>query len=256
MARVLDHSLSKITLADCMRFLSESVNKKVKPLVDGFGKFNLRNLIIDWNRRNQEMLSNVQHQGEAILSKGQEIIKDAHDKKGELISAVQDRGEQLLAKKKQVLTTVHHKGQEVIANIQNTGEQLIEDVVEGAKKKISVLTPDLKKPHFFRDGEQPVDALRRKRDADALQTLEALEEVMEDEARLEELNEVDTKMATEVEAHDAFPNYIKAVTKAPIKPLVDPEYYTLGELSHMLFRWVRKNLPFQGLIRRPSVTYV
>lgn len=265
---MLDHSLSKITLADCMKFLSDSMNKNVKPLVDGWGKFSLRNLLVDWNRRNQEMLSNVQHQGEAIISKGHEIIKDAHVKKEELIAAVQDKGEDLLAKKKQVLANVHHRGQELMGNIHNTGEHLIEGVLEGAKKKISVLTPDVlvhKKPHYDEGVDNSgLDAFgRRKRDAEPTEIVDAAAVVdplvASDSPRFEELNEIDTKMSTE---HDAayqssyvFNSHPKPVVAVPVATPVQ-EYFSLGELSQLFFKWVRTNLTNlpRLYLRRPSVT--
>lgn len=240
------------------------MNKNVKPLVDGWGKFSLRNLLVDWNRRNHEMLSNVQHQGEAIISKGHEIIKDAHEKKEELIAAVQDKGEDLLAKKKHVLASVHHRGQEVMANIHNTGEQLI----EGAKKQISVLTPDVlihKKPHYDEGADNPgqLDAFgRRKRDAESTETIDAAAAVVDPEVdneslRFEELNEIHTKMSTEHDA--AYQNsYVYNSHRKPVVVSPPPvqEYFSLGELSQLFFKWVRSNLTnFPRLyLRRPSVT--
>lgn len=274
--RVLDRTLSSITLADCMKFLTESMNKNVQPLVDGWGKFSLRNLLIEMNRRNQELLANVQNQGAAVISnvqtKGQEILKTAQIKRQEIISNVQDRGEELLATKKKLITDVQNRGQAVISNIQNTGEKFIGDVVDGAKKKIAFTEPivialDKRRP-LYDDAVEPEKQhesgfvfSRKKRDTE---NLEAVADPLEGEGRFQDLELLlDTKMAqNEVDAHDA-PAYIKTnsvYTPPPpppqpplgsLKPVVvvvphqPTEYYTLPELTDLFIKWIRSNFTFR-----------
>lgn len=277
--RVMDRTLASITLADCMKFLGESMNNNVKPFVDGWGKFSLRNLLIEMNRRNQELLANVQNQGAAVISnvqnKGQEIIKTAQIKRQEIITNVQDRGEELLATKKKLITDAHNRGQAVISNIQNTGEKIIGGVVDGAKKTIAGLTPPVviglhkkNKPLYDEVNvivpeEQQHESTgfvfsRRKRDTE---DLEAIPDPLEGEGRFQDLELLlDTKMATnEVDAHDAPASssaYIKSnsiYTPTSPKPVVvvvpphqeEPEYYTLPELTDLFIKWVRTNFTFR-----------
>lgn len=259
MGRVLD----KLTLTDCIKFLSESLDKNVKPLIDGWGKFSLRNLLVDWKRRNIELLSKVHDKGEAIISnvhrKGNEIFEGAHNKKEEIISNVHEKGEELLTKKKQIISSVQDKGEELLAkkkqilsNVHHTGEDFVEDVVDGAKKKIAELTSHVdsikQKPHH---DEADLSFSRRRR---ATENLEALADLLENEARIQDLNEVDTKIVHDLEGLDiAFPALV-----APLKPVVAAiddavEYYTLPELGRQILSWARENLSLRRLLRRPVV---
>lgn len=241
-----------------MRFLTESLDKNVKPLVASLGKFSLRNLLVDWNRRNKEILNSVHTKGEAIISgvhqKGSEIFKGAHNtkeeiistvhekgeelltKKKQIISSVQGKGEELLAKKKQIISNVHEKGEELLAKkkqalneVHHQGEHLIEEVLDGAKKTIAKLTPDLeelKKPLYD-------ETLRRKRETENLEA-----DLLENEAVMQELNEVDTKMF-----HDVEPSANDVPYKKPAivqkKPVIKPEleYYTLPEIAGQFLQW-------------------
>lgn len=292
MGRVLDAALAKVTFADCIKFLSESLDKNVKPFVDGWGRFSLRNLINDWKQRKHEIISNVHNKGEAIVSdvhrkksqllkganlKKEEIISNVHEKgeellskkkhiisevqdKGEellakkkhIISNVQDKGEELLTKKKQIISDVQDKGEELltkkkqlISNVQHTGEHFIEEVLDEAKKKISGL--EIKKPHFD-------ESARRKRDTES--ELAALADLLQNEGRIQELNEVDTKMASEGDAYDvSYPSFTKpALNKPAIIAAVESEQYTLSELATLLFKYVRENFSLRRLLRQPVVT--
>lgn len=225
----------------------------MKPLVDGLGKFSLRNLLVDWNRRHHEILSKVQNKGEAIISdahrKGSEFIKVAHNKKEEIISSVHDKGEGLLIKKKQIISSVQDKGEELLSKkkeliekVHHTGEAFIGDVLDGAKKNIVGLTHELEVniPHHD-------EAARRKRDT---KELEALADLLEDAARIEDLNEIDTKMASDVDPHDVEA-YLKP--SKPVVALVESEYYSLSELARQLIQWVRQNLSLRRILRQPTV---
>lgn len=245
-----------------MAYLSDSLNKNVKPLVDGWGKFNLRSLIVDWNRRNQALVHSVKHKGEELIedvhSKGHAIIKGVKDKKEEIVSAVQDKGEELFSKKKQVLSEIHNKG-----------EHIIDEVLEGAKKKIAVLKPEPEIVHhqkpYYRDAAEETSQLsdsemaRRKRETEELAegVADAVKTFEQDPA----LNEIDTKMADEVDSHDVYPSYISPSSgngyykkPAVISTKPEPEYYTVNELGSMFVRWIRHNLSLRRLLRRPSVT--
>lgn len=269
MGRTLDKTLATLTLADCFKYLSESLDKKVKPLVDGWGKFSLRTLLIDWHRKNQELLSRVHTKKDAILTKGNTILQGVHSKKGEILSNVHEKSEELLAKKKHIIANVQEKGEEIlakkkhiIANAQEKGEELlakkkqvlidahhnseqfIGDVLDEAKQKIA----DIKSHH---DDE----LLRRKRETE---DLESLANLLLDEARIQDLaNEIDTKMVDEVDAQDAplYAAYAKPqVVHAKPAPAAEPiEYYTLPELAGQLFGWVRENLSIYRLLRRSAV---
>lgn len=246
--------LDKLTIADCIKFLSESLDKKVKPLVDGWGKFSLRAVLLDWKRRNHDMFAKVHNQGEAIISdvhrQGSAIIKGAHHKKEQIISSVQDKGEELLYKKKQIISNVQDKGEELLAkkkqmisNAQHTGEQLIGEVLHEAKKKIAVLTPH---------NEGDLSFSRKRRETE---DLEALADLLENEGRIQDLNEVDTKMVNEVDAHD-FPYNANIKPSIPVIALEPPqpnEYYSLSELSRQLFQWVRERLNLRRFLRSPLV---
>lgn len=274
MGRVLDAALAKVTFADCIKFLSESLDKNVKPFVDGWGRFSLRNLINDWKQRKHEIISNVHNKGEAIITdvhrkggqllkganlKKEEIISNVHDKGEELlskkkniISNVQEKGEELLTKKKQIISNVQDKGEELltkkkqlISNVQHTGEHFIEEVLDEAKRKISAL--EIQKAHYD-------ESVRRKRDTES--ELAALADLLQNEGRIQELNEVDTKMASEADAYDvSYPSYIKpALNKPAIIEAVESEQYTLSELATLLFKYVRENFSLRRLLRRPVVT--
>lgn len=288
---MLDKTLAKVTFADCIKFLSESLDKNVKPLIDGWGKFSLRNLLVDWQNRKHEIIANAQRKGEELLTKkkhllssvqdkGNELLQNANEKKDELMSNVHDKGEELLTKKKHIIASVQDKGEELLtkkkhiissvqdkgeelltkkkqmlSNVHHTGEHFIEEVLDEAKKKIAVLTPDfdldIKKPHHDQSG-------RRKRATD---DLEALANLLENEGRNQELNEVDTKMASEGDDYDvpSYPTYITNPASSHSKPAliaaaVESEQYTLTELASLLVQYVRETFSLRRLLRRPTVT--
>lgn len=250
MAKVLDRTLSTITVADFLKTITESVNKNVRPFVDTLGRFNIRQLLLELNRRNQEVLSNIHQTGEGIVGSVGAAI-DRIPTPGSIVGSVGA-----------AIDRIPTPGS-IVASVNS--------VIENTKNRLPSLVPVPVPEKIVIVETKPETHYRRKRSTEDEAKEEATDEVTKeekDETRAaenpEEVRsnaEVDLKMSNDEDNYltsyfepepitntkQSYPEFVPIETK-PSTYVVEEQpanEFTLPELAEVFMRWIRTNFRFR-----------